>query len=668
MNLTKCGASVVLLAALIGCDEEEPAAIAGGPGVPVPGVGARDAAADGSADGGGDGGMPVSTVGPVVSLRGLLASSDPVTGPVLTGASVDVTCEVKARSSDTPVDPARVMVAIYAGTQSTAVATVPGTLQDTDTYKASVPLSAVPTGPVRFRCSALDKSSTPLMGFAELQTFYDAGPTIEFTNLNEMSVVARGKDSNVDLTVQFKVDPARLSDGDQGADVAKVELSISETVVPIDPPVGNAYSKGIDFYTFFNQVPVASVTVAVTATNKRGGASATAKKQLIVKVDGEPPKVVITTPSVENPIVGGTVEMIMSVTDDLAGLAAGQDKLYAQILNDNTRTYPLIAKGNGVYGFTFEALQYSSTSNIEAQINVIDKAGNATVKSFPMRLDTVPPWISLVPENVRVVSSAPVMCSGSFDPLGLSPTDGEVILQDARFRAMVWERGIKIPGNKAIPVAGVQSDSVKLYAQRNASIPLLINQSGDKTGLCDAINAEQVLQADAPYVKAFAPVVTGGNLKASSPTTGGANDLSSDPPLPSGFICNPTAGETAPLDKCTNSELSYVISESRLEDGVAPTAIYAATPTANGLNCTGASFDIKGEGGWTCVAVEVRDRAGNHGISKPIRVCRKIKSSDCEEKAAGEILQPPASLTCTDGCTIPALYTEQPEGSRLLLY
>lgn len=620
------------------------------PGTPT----ATDAGVDASAS-------ASSTTGPLVTLMSLTPTRDPIAGPVLTGASVDVQCQVKPRSTAAPVDPSKVSVAVFSVSGGAAVATVPAMLQGTDTYGASVPLDKVPTGAVRFRCSGVDKGSMPLTGWQDVYSFYDAGPVIMFTNLNEMSVVARGNDPAIDMAVQFTVTPSRLSELDPGADVGDVQLSISERAVDLAPPMGNAYAKEIDFLSFFAGAPVESVTVAVSATNKRGGSAATAKKQIIVKVDGKGPNITVTAPPLSGgqpPIVGGTVGLTMTITDDLAGVAMGSDKLFAEILYQGiNKNYPLTSLGNNNYSFTFEASQFSETSNIVAKIHAVDKAGNDSVAPFAMRLDTVPPWVSLDPANVRVLSGTnpTTYCSASFDPLGSSPQDGEVVDKNSRFRAMVWERGIELPGATEIWVAGVRNDSVTFYAQNNPDVPLIINQAGDKTGTCDAIN---FLGASAPFVFSLAPVTTGGGAPLSS-----MDELSRYAPLFTG--CSPLTG-TAPGPKCDGSEMTYVIAHAMAGH---PPVIYGATPTSAGLGCTGTSFDIAGQSGWTCVAVAARDltgATGNLGVSSPIRVCRKIKDTDCEGMIAGGRLKPPVGMTCTDGCKMPDIWTAQPAGTQVL--
>jgi hypothetical protein len=110
---------------------------------------------------------------------------------------------------------------------------------------------------------------------------------------------------------------------------------------------------------------------------------------------------------------------------------------------------------------------------------------------------------------------------------------------------------------------------------------------------------------------------------------------------------------TIPMVRCDLSEMTYVISHTASQS----MAVLYAMNTAD--VCTGQSIDPGMKGGWTCIAASARDRAGtqgNLGISKPLRVCRAVSSTDC----VGANATPPASLTCTDGCTIPVDWTKEP--------
>lgn len=590
--------------------------------------------------------------GPLVNIVGPLASSDPLLGPVLTGATVEVSCEVRQRPGEAAVDPGKIKVNLYAGGDSVPlVKDIPALAQGDDLYKATIPLDVVPTGRVRFACSATDAAATnPQQSSAIVETFYDAGPLITFTNLNEMSVVARGSDTKTDLTIQFQVAAAPLAAGDTAAEVAEVKLLINEREVALDPPGVDGYAKPLDIATFFESAPIDSFTIAVTARNGRAGA-VVVKKQLIVRVDGEGPKIVVKSPARDS-IVGGTVKVEMDITDALAGIALGAERLFALILydkdgQDETKHYTISATDTqNVYGFTFEASAFSNTRDIVAQIHAFDKVGNESLATLPMRLDTMPPYVDLVPPDfIDVSGTNPVLCSAPYAPIGASPRDGEVVLQLARFRALVWERAIRLSGATEVFFSGVRGESVRFYAQDDPTVPLLIDTNSD--GVCDAINDSQVLGDRAPFATPFDPVAPGGSLPA--PGTDYPPFCSAAPP-PS----------TPPPARCDGSEMAYVTKHTASSTTPIP-VVYARAVTASGVGCTGVSFDMSGHAGWSCVAAAARDNTGgqgNLGVSKPIRVCRKLQDGDCEGKFAGELLEPPETLTCTDGCTLPALWTE----------
>jgi hypothetical protein len=597
-------------------------------------------------DGGFSSDAGASKVGPLVTVTSPPPSGDPVVGPVLSGPSVDVKCTVVQRDKTGPVDPTKVAIWVYAAGVIDPVLKVPAVLQATDTFGASVALDLVPTGAVRFRCLAADTAAISQTGFGDVTTFYDAGPKITFTNLNADSIIKFGTDTANDLSVQFKVEPSRLSALDTEADIANVKLSVSgrETTFPLS--ADGSYEQSYDFNDLFAGIAVDSVTIVVSATNKRSKAQVTSKKQLLIRIDSEGPSVTFTSPARPNnaaPIVGGTVIMVMTITDALSGVADGSDKVYAKI---DQRIYPLTKGTNNVYTFTFEAADFKNTANITAQIYAFDKAGNTRkeVPNFSMHLDTVPPWVSLDPLPVRECNKMTGECSKRFDPLGRTPSDGQIVPKEALFRALVWERGIRVEGQNTIWIAGVRDETVTFYAQPNPNVPLIVDTNGDKE--CDSVNNASTLGDLAPFVQSLNAVAPSSGVPLESTT---AEELMLDPRV----IGAVPFMNTMPTPRCNLSEMTYVISHT-----VSP-----STPVVYAMNtaevCTGQSIDPGMKGGWTCIAASARDGAGsqgNLGISKPLRVCRAVSSTDC----VGENALPPATLTCTDGCTIPADWTKEP--------
>ncbi|HEX5659175.1 MAG TPA: hypothetical protein VFX59_18405, partial [Polyangiales bacterium] len=216
---------------------------------------------------------------------------------MLVGSSLDVECEAKQRSRGTAVDVSSVKVQLF-DSGGKPIDEAPLTAQGVDTFKGSVSLAKVPTGPVRVRCAAKDTTTgTALGNFAELDTYYDGGPTITFEGLDEKSIVPRGNDKvdGPEFTIKFKVDPAPLAANDPSAAVTNVTLSVRDTLVePVKD--GNAYSYAVDFKPLVGTTPIEELKILVTATNSRAPTAAVASKQLVVKVDSKPPVIVVTTP------------------------------------------------------------------------------------------------------------------------------------------------------------------------------------------------------------------------------------------------------------------------------------------------------------------------------------------------------------------------------------
>jgi hypothetical protein len=629
----RTGACAILVATLSACSSDPQTIniddLEGGTSDPTP---TKDGGRDAGTGADADTGTAITGVGPIVSVTAPAASTDPIAGPVLSGASVDVRCGAEQRPGAAPVDPTKVAISLFVGDAPEPKLTVPGTLMGANGYGASLPLDDVPSGRVRLRCAAKDSAAAPAEAVSEISTFYDAGPSITFTNLNPMSVIARGATEAVDLTIQFKVEPSLLAEADAAADVNEVKLDVSGKEFTFPVSADGSYAQAIDFNSF--PPPVESVTVAVSATNKRTGA-VTSTKQLIVKVDGEGPVITFTSPERPggaDPIVGGTVTMQMTITDALAGVVKGN-----VVASIEGKEYPVKVGANDTYSFTFQAGEFEDTQELNVQVSAYDEARNLSLGTFLMHVDTVPPWVSLNPGPVRECARVSMTCSAAFDPLGTwSPEDGQVVAQAAVHRALVWERGIDIAGNNVVWIAGVREGSTYLYEQSDATVPLLIDTNRD--ALCDAVNAPVAAPMGFSATR-LTPAAIGGAL----------------PLGPIDVAPNPGVGWSAltgapPEPKCKESEMTYVIRHTMPG---APSVVYASNTAGV---CTGQGYEGSKAPGWTCIAAAARDSAGaqgNLGLSRPIRVCRKLKPEDCGGAAVGSILEPPAGLTCTDGCTVP---------------
>jgi hypothetical protein len=185
---------------------------------------------------------------------------------------------------------------------------------------------------------------------------------------------------------------------------------------------------------------------------------------------------------------------------------------------------------------------------------------------------------------------------------------------------------------------------VVFYAQDDPSVPLLIDTNGDH--ICDDVNRSPTLGDKAPFEITFGPIPSMGNLPGPVPQVDGAcpDRMATDHPA-----------------VCEGSEM-YFVTRHRTSASSPIPVTYASAVEASGVGCTGVSFDMKGNSGWSCVAAAARDRTGglgNLGVSQPLRVCRKLNPTDCEGASPQTSLKDkiPSTLTCTDGCTLPEVWT-----------
>lgn len=355
------------------------------------------------------------------------------------------------------------------------------------------------------------------------------------------------------------------------------------------------------------------------------------------------PKVEFKQPmSGKTAIVGGTVVVIASITDEPAGIATGPNKLFGSIENSDGKPVVIEAIADkDTFKFAFDATDFDDRADLTLTIHAEDSVGNVTLAPVLMQLDTQAPWVSLDPPDLRLATldKGVVTCSGNYDPLGASPKDGEVVLKEARIRAFLWDRAIQIPGATEVYYSGVNEKEVRLFFQGDAEKPLLTD-GPDKDNICDTVS-------DDGKAVALDPIKSAG-----TPPPGEGTESADPDPSECGAL-TPMKATDVPKTLCATSEMYFVPTHE--VPGGAPVVFGVS---ATGGSCTGTAFDSNTKGGWTCVVAQGWDRAdpdekGNQGFSKPIRVCRKLLKTDCEGADAGEILTPPKSLTCTDGCTLP---------------
>jgi hypothetical protein len=455
------------------------------------------------------------------------------------------------------------------------------------------------------------------------------------------------------LAVSFETAPSLLADGDSQADISKVTLTVGGVEIETSGANGK-YTATVDFTDkdLFGAAPTGKVPLVITAANKRKNPGNSTRSQAYeIVVDGAGPLITLTAPALGT-VIGRAALLAFTVSDSGSGVdqaAVGvnvNSSLHLFSKTDNKWTVD--TAGN----YTFKVGGELSSASTDTQVTVIveakDKAGNASTGATRLyNLDTQPPFVDLDPpplfETRAGTSADKLQCSDLFDALGESPNDKSGIVNFGDFRTLVWDRTNSKAGQS----------SVQLFVQTDTSKPLLYDATPDDGNsecneIYSGVGTNQQLPTDKPLpFLLLAPITLGSR---------GAPSWGHSPPV--GLGCEPASVSNAlGLCKDNASDLSVVI---RHDSGALEPVIYAVEPELQNtdLFCTGKPWEVSAaiktqtsvepKPGWLCVAARAEDRAGNVGVSPPLRVCLNLKDDGVDSCAN---IAPP---TCTTGCTIPA--------------
>ncbi len=609
-------------------------------------LGAAGSTETGDAGEGGVGGasQTPNSPAPVVAITFPTAATDPNVGPVLVANDsthlVTVLCVAKESSEvgAFPVDASSVKIALVDAnnqiTQGSARSTGNAGEFAAD-FELRNPTVAFAAGKVTFTCAAKDTAAAPSTGTASVSTFVDRGPTVTIG-----SPGANTKNAlSTPLPINFTVAPAPLASGDSQAAVGSVNLKVNGVTVPLPAPDAQGhYSLSVDLNdkTAFPTTPTGTVPIAIEATDARAPNAAANLVTYNVVVDGTPPVIVIATPT-ENGVVGQQIALTFSITDDLSGVAP--TSVYVEVSGTqysysttDTRWQAPVG-GSGTYVFTFPS-SLIPNANVKSTVMVYasDGAGNASPGvSRDFYLDTSAPFVDLDPLPLRERRSivSKLVCSDPFDPVGAAAANDQQTVPDAAlFRALVWDM------SSASQYAGVDAGSVVLYAQPHTATTLLTNKNGGTQ--CDtAVINDATYPAKVLSLSAIAATGSPSFSTASGAITG---------------VCDVTTqAATTPLCSGT-SDLTAVI-QQELPSGAAAPAIFGSGSVCSNNQWT-LPQNVASADGWICMVAVAADKAGNVGVSAPLRVCLDATSFPGTPPCTDPTTAPPPS--CTDGCTPPA--------------
>jgi hypothetical protein len=303
-----------------------------------------------------------------------------------------------------------------------------------------------------------------------------------------------------------------------------------------------------------------------------------------------------------------------------------------------------------------------------------DKLGNESTIAYEIAVDNEGPRITL--DSPRFYLSkkqeGALLCSHPIDPLSNREYDDYGVLHRLQegaklpqlmfLRARVEDAGNHANGAEIVPVATVDESTVRLYVKPLDGTPLVTGSAG----ICRSINS--ALHDVAAYSGGSLEVVVA-NLEPIPP--GGSGDFTPfvDAQAPAACDLLGDLALTEPPDlPCGHlspmSQARYILGQRY---NWSETAIFGIAPVVAGsdLKCEGIQFDARQlPDGWMCVAVAARDKLGNLGVSKPLRVCLDKQSTGvtaCNSTPTLECSDPPdCEIPCWDppNCLRPRPFTQ----------
>lgn len=617
---------------------------------------------EGGGDGvGGSGEVAVDPLAPVVTITSPKAVDDPNEDGVLTGTEVEVVCTAK-KSSEAgadEVDATTIKLQLLdAGGE--VVEEKPGSpTTNEDEYSNTFVVIDYPAGALSFRCTARDRAGGH-SGEDEISTLFDKGPLIKF--------LAPAMDAShplqENLGIRFTVEAEPIADGDNGADVGPVTLSVAGKDIPLE---GHEVSPGEYQLSVnltappFETAPNGPIALTVQASNQREPNPVVRTTSRVVSIDGADPTVAFTSPD-DGDVVGGEVIVEFTISDDVSGVdpdsvvVSLNQETYQFDQNDPAHWDP--PQGNN-FAFKFDSRQVTDNTQIIVNVTATDRVGNETdgAATLTIYLDNVPPWVDLDPLNVRTIKRTPLPqeCSVSFDPVGEDAIDDEkrLSIPGTKVRVLAYEETNFVAGANRY-FAGVKPGTVQFFVYKASEGPALVDANKDGSGAC----------VDVPNPSGVNKVALDPIPASRTPKYGPAPGY---PEVgPGGLSCELREEDTIVPTLCNGlSDMWQVIEHdaANQETQQREPVIYGQSVSAVGLKCTGDTFQmttlVNGDG-WVCLVGRAQDWAGNTGISPPLRVCFDDPRTE-EHPTCNNLNEAPPS--CTNGCTPPGHW----QGGGLIL-
>jgi hypothetical protein len=329
-------------------------------------------------------------------------------------------------------------------------------------------------------------------------------------------------------------------------------------------------------------------------------------------VDPNGPTITVVSPT-PGSINAGTVRFVLTIEDP-----DGVDPASVTTTVAGTYSVALFPGETDQWVGNFDSLPLAGLVFPAVVVRAADLAGNENQLGFIFALDNVPPVAEIDPPFIREwkrSSEGVVECSQSFDPVGGdAANDGESVAQLVELRARIQDRanGGSASSSVAVPYAGVDDSTVRIYVLDDSDRPLIVDTDGD--GRCDAINPT-IVPTVVPNSSNEAAVVDLIAIEAA-----GASDFSEIDAVAGGnMVCNVGEAPDPPTELCFAAD--GVTRVPQTFDGFP--VIYSIPPSTE-FGCMGYAFDTLASNisdGWACAAIESGDNLGNLSVSPVVRLC-----------------------------------------------
>jgi hypothetical protein len=424
--------------------------------------------------------------------------------------------------------------------------------------------------------------------------------------------------------------------------VSGVKLEVQE-----DSSTPGLYQASVNFSdNMLFPVAPASSQISISAINKRSPVAAVRNTKVDLAIDSVGPTLIVREPS-DGAIVHGRRTLRIEVSDpsgvNTSSVVANFNKGLIVLRDWKIE--------GSAFSQSFDTSEYKTLTQLSVQITAADSVGNKSTESVVLKLDNLPPVISLTPPWIREwrKTGERYDCSALFDPVGDAPNDGDRITSYGYFRALVEDQTNTPPFGPDDPppityIAGIAPGTVQVYLQSDVSIPLLIDSSGND-GICDEINQKtpdkqmELPEDTRPRELPLSPVNPNGSpwYKLKDPDPESVDNIGCYTPT---TMVSPVTQPTQPTPVCLKTPM-YRVVPARVDGR--PAAVYARRPTNQSTGaCTGEYWELPGiqKPGWVCLAASAVDTVGNVGVSEPVRLCYG------QDECTGPM------PSCTDGCTI----------------